>query len=380
MRVLHVIESLSASQGGPSNALVGLALAQRKQGLAVTIAACDDNPGASRANDLEKAGIRCVMMARTSWPARMSRRPSSSMESLVGSSDIVHIHGVWEHLVWEAAIAAAAADVPYIIRSCGMLDEWALRRKALKKRLYIAWRLRGLLQQAAALHCTTHMEAESTGRVKVHLPQIIVEPNGVSIEEFDPLPSRGGFRSLHSIGNQPLIVFLGRVQPGKGVEYLLPALPFLQTRDAVVAVVGPDSSSFAAEMKERAETVDSSARVIFTGMLRGRERVGALVDADVFVLPSEHENFGISVVEALAAGCPVVISEHVALKREVIACGVGLATSLSPAHIASALDEWLSRARQIERPFATARRFAFDTFDWNRIAGRWHRHYARLAG
>jgi glycosyltransferase involved in cell wall biosynthesis len=259
-----------------------------------------------------------------------------------------------------------------------MLDEWALRRRPLKKKLYLAWRLRRMLEQAAAIHCTARMEAFSTGQLRLKFPEIIVEPNGVTIDEFEPLPARGRFRAAHDIGERPLIVFMGRVHPGKGVEHLLPALRLLRTTDAVAVVVGPDESAFAAKLKQQAAAIAPAARVIFTGLLRGPERIGPLVDADVFALPSEHENFGIAVIEALAAGTPVVVSDHVGLAQEVVSNQVGSATSLAPPAIAAALDHWLSRRHAIPRPFSVARAYARRSFAWHRIAASWLQHYERL--
>lgn len=379
MRVLHVIASLAEKKGGPSAALYGLAVAQRQQGLEVAVLTANQDAAVARESELEAAGIDVVRLPPTHWSAALAARPTPTLQAAVSMSDIVHIHGVWEHLLFQAASVANAVGVPYLIRSCGMLDEWALQRKPLKKYLYIWWRLTAMLEKAAAVHCTTTMEAKSTARLRARFRQVIVEPNGVTIDEFEPLPPRGHFRAAYGIGDRPLVVFLGRVHPGKGVEYLLAAIPLLRTLDVVVAIIGPDDSAFAAEMKENAAAAALKGRVIFTGLVRGRDRIEPLVDADVFALPSEHENFGVAVIEALAAGCPVVVSEHVGLAEEVVNRGVGSACSLAPASIAARLDEWLSHRQTLRHPFTQARQYALATFDWCKVAERWRGHYERMA-
>jgi glycosyltransferase involved in cell wall biosynthesis len=378
MRVLHATGSIAERQGGPSAALIGLALAQRRQGLEVSVLTNNHNDARPRMAVLRAAGVEVITIPRPNGAGRLARHPSTQVAAAVRDNDVLHVHGVWEHLAFEAATAATRARVPYVIRPCGMLDAWALRRRPFRKKLYLAWRLRRMLEQAAAIHCTTRMEALSTAELSVQFPAIIIEPNGVAIDEFEPLPARGGFRAAHAIGDRPLIVFLGRVHPGKGVEYLLPALRLLRTSDAVAAIVGPADSAFAAQLKQQAATTATTARVIFTGLLAGPERIAPLVDADVVALPSEHENFGVAVIEALAAGCPVVVSDHVGIGQEIIAEGVGSVTSLDPASIAAALDNWLSRRNDITRPFEAARRFALEAFDWQCIAMRWQSHYERL--
>jgi glycosyltransferase involved in cell wall biosynthesis len=259
-----------------------------------------------------------------------------------------------------------------------MLDEWSLRSKWLKKRLYLLLRFGGCIRRASALHCTTEMEAVSTARAGIRAQQVIVEPNGVAVEDFTAMSRLGEFRQSIGIGEKPLVVFLGRVHPGKGVEYLLPALAITSSAGFAVAIVGPIDSEFAREMIRRAEALKGKCEVIFTGMLAGKDRIPPLADADVFVLPSEHENFGVAVVEALAAGCPVVVSNHVGLAKEIERQNVGTVTTLAPAGIARALDGWLARAGQDEEGRARRRAYALATFDWNNIAARWREHYQRL--
>lgn len=373
-----MIGSVGDRQGGPSAVVFGFAMAQKRRGLDVAVITSDQADARPRMAAFDAAGIEVIPISLATWRSRLSRQPSERVAAAVGCADIVHIHGVWEHLLFEATRASTLAGVPYVIRCCGMLDTWALRRRRLKKQAYLAFRLRGMLESAAAIHCTTRMEAESTCRLELGFPEFIVEPNGVTTDEFAMLPPRGGFRAAHGIGDRPLIVFLGRVHPGKGVEYLLPALRLLRAPGAVAVIVGPADTTFANRMKQHAATIAPLAEVIFTGMLRGPERIAPLVDADVFALPSEHENFGVAVIEALAAGCPVVVSDQVGLCQEIVAAGVGSVIPLDPAAVAAALDKWLDRRSEIARPFASARQFALQTFDWDGIAARWQAHYARL--
>jgi glycosyltransferase involved in cell wall biosynthesis len=102
------------------------------------------------------------------------------------------------------------------------------------------------------------------------------------------------------------------------------------------------------------------------------------MDADVFCLPSQHENFGISIVEAMAAGRAVVVSEHVGVKEEILAAGAGSVTSLEPARIAAALDDWLGNEQARDEAGARGRDFALRTYDWTLIAARWRRRYEEL--
>jgi glycosyltransferase involved in cell wall biosynthesis len=119
--------------------------------------------------------------------------------------------------------------------------------------------------------------------------------------------------------------------------------------------------------------------VLFTGMLRGHERVEALADADLFALPSEHVNFGIVVVEALACGVPVVVSEGVAIADEIASAGVGGVVPVGDVDkLAAAMAQWLQDTDARRRAVERARPFVWERFDWNQVAKRWVEHYRGL--
>ena len=216
-----------------------------------------------------------------------------------------------------------------------MLDPWSLKQSWLRKRLYLAVRLRRDLNSADVLHYTTDLERDLAARLKLS-PQAIVEPNGLDLSEFQSLPPRGTFRSRHGLpADRPLVLFLSRIHPKKGLELLLPAFA-RAAGDAHLVIAGPDDNGHGAIVKRLAADLKLSDRVLFTGMLRGADRVAAFADADLFVLPSHQENFGIAVAEAWAAGCPTIISDQVNLHPEVTRQRLGavIATSIDPLAVA----------------------------------------------
>jgi glycosyltransferase involved in cell wall biosynthesis len=174
----------------------------------------------------------------------------------------------------------------------------------------------------------------------------------------------------------PIVAFLGRVHPGKGVEFLLPALAALRRKDVVSWIIGPDSGSHVQAMRDLAERLGIAQRVRFLGAVHGTERFAYLRDADVFCLPSEHENFGVAIVEAMGCGLPVVISPHVGVAPALEPSGFAHVAPLAADAIASAIEDALSQASEVARQRAA--HFAFETFGWPAIAGRWAEHYTRL--
>jgi glycosyltransferase involved in cell wall biosynthesis len=375
MRVLHVIPSLTAASGGPTAALIGLARAQAAAGGRVTVLAAQRAGEAVHdADALAESGVRVEVVGPCRGPLRRHPALRSRVRSLMAEHDVVHIHGVWEEVQFQAVREALARGVPFIIRPCGMLDEWSLARKPWKKRLYRWWRLDRMLAAATAVHCTTAMEAESTARACGKTP-IIIEPNGIDLTDFAELPPRGRCRQEYGCGTRPIVLFLGRIHPGKGLEYLVPAMPLLRDRDAMVMVVGPDSKGYREVITALAREHGVADRMKFTGPLGGQAKVEALVDADVLALPSEHENFGNVVIEALAARCPVVVSDHVGAGAEVASRSVGSVVPLDPVQIAASLDDWLADEGRRRLAGETGRAFVFEQFAWPRIAAAWLDRY-----
>jgi glycosyltransferase involved in cell wall biosynthesis len=210
-------------------------------------------------------------------------------------------------------------------------------------------------------------------------PPAIVEPLGIHLEDFSDLPASGTFRQQYeAIGDRPLITFLGRVHPGKGLEYLIPAMAHVKPSSAVLAVVGPDSENYMAKARQLADEHGVSERVIFTGMQRGPERLAALADADLFCLPSDHENFGVVVIEALACGTPVVVSEEVNIHREITEAGVGAVAERRVEPLAETLSQWLQDKDLRDSAGERARPFVEAHYNWQTIAERWCEHYRRL--
>ena len=379
MHVLHAISQLDPRAGGPQMFLRGMSEAQIAVGMRVTaVGSFVKDDDMSMVERLRNSGVDFQAVGPATGFLRRHPDLIATVDRLTAEVDVVHVHGCWEELQHQAACAARRHHRPYLMRPCGMLGGWALGQKSLKKKIYMAWRLRRNLNRASAIHFTTEQERQTVKPLKLRAGSI-VEPGGVDFGEFEQLPAKGTFRRRYpQIGDRPLVVFLGRVHPGKGLEYLVPAMAQVKPAGTMLAVVGPDSRNFQARIESVASQHGLEDRVIFTGMLKGVDRIAALVDADLFSLPSDHENFGVVVVEALAAGTPVVISDQVSLHDEISRGGVGSVVPTDPQAVAEQITYWLSNDAKRAAAAARARPFVRQRFDWIQIAKRWQDHYQRL--
>src|ERR1022692_2597613 len=224
MRVLHVISGLDPRDGGPSAALVGLVEAQASCGLE-TLVAATYRPGEdlSLAERLRKSVVDVRLIGPCRTALRWNECIKPAMLAMIECVDIVHIHGLWEEIQHQAARSARRLGKPYLVRPCGMLDQWCLAQKWLKKWIYMAWRLRRNLNSACAIHFMTRSEATEAARLQLKAP-IVIEPNGIQLAEFNVLPPLGTFRRrFPELRDRPMVLFLGRLHSKKGLDLLVPA-------------------------------------------------------------------------------------------------------------------------------------------------------------
>jgi glycosyltransferase involved in cell wall biosynthesis len=260
-----------------------------------------------------------------------------------------------------------------------MLDPWSLSQSRLKKRVYMLWRLRRNLNTATALHFTSSVERDLTAPLRLR-PPAIVEPNGLDLSEFETLPPAGTARRRFGVTTSRMVLFLSRLHPKKGLELLIPAFAKAKLDDTTLVLAGPDADGYQAKLEDIVARQGLPAEaVLFAGMQRGVERLSAMADADLFVLPSYQENFGIAVAEALAAGCPVLISDQVNIWQEIKAAGVGGVVAPAVEPLTGALREWMDDSARRTEAATRAKLFARDRYDWRALARRWAEHYHGLA-
>lgn len=374
MRILHVIRDLSVATGGPVRAVNGLAEAQARLGHHVTVLTTDigEVKLVPRGVDVRMLHARA---ARWAW----APDAAATLEPLLGTADAVHLHMVWDHLVLVAARAARDLGVPYVLRPCGMFSGWSLSRSQLKKRLYLRLVGRPLLD-ASAFHFATEGERANA------LPLIgnrraFVIPIGVDVPGDAERPEREAFaRRFPVLQGRRIVLFLSRLHPKKHADVLLDAFARVCGMDDTLSLVlaGPGEPAYVATLRERARALGIESRVVFTGLLSGDAVREAHAAAEVFVLPSAHENFGVAAVEAMAMGCACIVSRNLDLAPEIEAAGAAITTAIDATAVAASLERVLRDASLRQRLGNAARSLVASRFAWKPIAKATVEMYAAL--
>lgn len=232
--------------------------------------------------------------------------------------DVVHIHSLFNFPFLAAALAALWAQKPFVVRPLGVLNRWGMEnRRPWLKQLSLRFLESHFLRRASAIHYTAAQERDEAAASGVHWHPVII-PNPVS---YQPKASGAlhAFRRQHGIADHSLVIgFVSRIDPKRGF-LLLKAFSRACPPDARLVIAGRGEPSFEASLRKLAQDLRIDDRVIWPGFLSGAAKDELFVDLDLFVLPSYSENFGIAVVEALAAGLPVITTNQVALHTELAA-------------------------------------------------------------
>ena len=366
MKILHVIHSLDPRSGGPSHALYDLARAQINHGHSIRIIATDRQSGEHWDNSsdylktlhksvpdgLENLSLipsygrerpwvryayspKCRSMLRTA----MGYNPKSSSAKV----DFVHVHGLFSQITQKATEICRRLKIPYAVRTTGALDALPLKKGAkLFKKIFLHCFLKTSLEKATFIQATSEEEADSLLQLGLNL-RIRLVSLGVSFPNWNPDYYQKIFYDKFSfLKNKPLVLCLSRIHPIKRLDLALKAFKQLKAQipNCQLAIAGTQTQH-QQDLQELAHDLDISAHVHFIGFLQGDLKTGALFSANAFLQTSEHENFGITIMEALVHGLRVVCTPGVATGKHVESNHGGHVTLDTPEAIANGLSDIL---------------------------------------
>ena len=305
---------------------------------------------------------------------------AGALRDAIPAADIVHLHSLYLFHTWVTARLCRRFGVPYLLRPHGTLDPFLWRRHRARKAVLEALFQNRVLREAAAIHYTAEDEQRLATPYAQGTPGVVV-PNGLDLEQYAQLPPAGIFRQRHpEIGDRRIVLFLSRLNFKKGLDLLIPAFAQAAKRhpDLHLVLAGPDDG-MEAQARAWIAAEGIGTHVTFTGMLGHEAKLAAFRDAAMFVLPSYSENFGLAVVEAMACGVPVAITDRINIWREIENSQAGLVVPPEVGAVARQIETLAGDPEAAAQMGIRGKAAAAEKFSWARIARDLETVYRSLA-
>ncbi|MBE9175015.1 glycosyltransferase [Synechocystis salina LEGE 06155] len=377
MKVLHIIPSIAPVRGGPSKAVIEMVKSLQNAGCEAEIATTNDD--GEKLLDLplnclqEYQGVPVRFFARFSPPIHAVREFTFSAELTqwlwqnIQNYDLVHIHAIFSYPSTMAMAIARLKNVHYIVRPLGQLCQWSLQQSQHKKQLYLGLIEQANLNHARAIHFTSNAEYAEAEGLGLKAPGVII-PHGLS-----PTPriAHGHLQLrqwLHLPEDEPIILFLSRLHPKKGLELLINALAKLANQRFTFVIAGSGDPDYEMSLRQLVSESGLGDRTRMLGFIEGEKKDLVLQGSDLFTLTSYSENFGVAVLEALAAGLPCVVTPGVALSEVIKQQDLGIVPELNEASISAAILNCLNHPDRIKEIGDRASKFIFEHYTWDKIA------------
>lgn len=380
MKILHVIPSLGASLGGPSQVAMNLVKALCDLGIEAEIATTNydrpqvlDVPLGQRVEYAIEGGSVPVWFLPYNPPAAKEFIFSQAFTKWcwqhLRDYDLIDNHYLFSYAPTCAATIARQQGIPYTVRTMGQLTPWALAQNRVKKQIYTALIERNNLQKAAAIHCTTLAEAEDVRNFGIDTPTITL-PLGVNSSANYPDAGEILRQHYNIVADTPIVLFLSRLHYKKRPDLLLKSLAHLKTQGLCFHAIlaGTGETEYLVQLKDLAISLGIIECVSFPGLVTGRDKDLLLQGSDLFVLPSFSENFGIAVAEALMAGLPVVITPDIQIASEIEQANAGLVVQGEVESVADAIAHLITSAQLRDQLGSNGQQLARSRYSWSPIA------------
>jgi len=380
LKILQIVPSISLVYGGPSQMIRGFSQALAAAGADITILTTDSNGDVDEAPLNVPLGVPVKEDNYTVYYFRCSpfRRYKFSIDLLrwlwehAPDYDIAHVHALFSPVSSLAATVLRQRGVPYLMRPLGTLDPADLRKKKQFKKLYAAMLERPNLAGAAAIHFTSEQEERISERFGTQTPGVVL-PLGVV-----PLPAVDTaidvYEQFQIPRDRPLLLFMSRLDPKKGIDLLLPALETLQQAGLnfhlIMCGANPQDREYEQSVHQRVAQSALRSHATLTGFVSGDLKAALLQTADLFVLPSYYENFGIAVAEAMLAGLPVLISDQVHIWDTIQQSESGWICECSVESLTQQLRAALQSPAARTQRGLNAQHCAKENYSWEAIAER----------
>ncbi len=381
MKIVHSISNLNFSSGGPVRAIIDLStkLAERGHEVRIITHADTNAPDEWRSNPAHNP---CTIPLGLSplRGLRMTGDQKRKVNEAIGWADVVHAHGIWTPLAKNICAMSRLMGKPYVISLRGMLDDWCMDQRRLKKLIYLKLGGSAMLNNAALIHSTAEGELAQS---KKWFPgsEGVVIPNLLNLQPFEQMPDPQLARDTFPMFDtgEPVLLYLSRLHYKKGVEHLIEAVKILRDRGTPhrALIAGDGDKDYESKLKSLTKQHGLEDYISFLGLVVGDEKIALYQAADLFVLPTSQENFGFVIYESLAAGTTVLTTKGVDTWPELESQAQATICEQCGESIADSILKLTSDALSLSEKGQAGRQWIFDQMHPDKIIKRFESFYER---
>jgi len=377
MKILQIIPYFTPKCGGDVNIVYNLSNQLLKRGHEVTIFTTDFEPDWEYVKSLDGVCVVPFHCIANIGLMLISMGMKKQLKKEIRDFDIIHMHDFRSYQNIVTYRYAKKYNVPYVLQAHGSVLPF-FQKQGLKRifDLFFGYKI---LRDASKVIALTRTEAVQYKKMGIDEDKIEIVPNGIDLSEYENLPEKGEFRKKYSIrDDEKIILYLGRIHKIKGIDLLVKAFAdLINVLDGVRLVIAGPDDGFLSTLKGQIEDFKINDKILFTGPLYGRDKLEAYADADVYVLPSVYEIFGITVLEACACGTPVIITDRCGI-ADIIDDKVGHVVEYDKDQLQDAIIKVLSDEELRMRFGEGGRRLVREEFGWGGVVGRLEQIYKKV--
>ena len=377
MKILQVVPFFTPARGGSVVAPYNLSKHLAERGHDVTIFTTDFELDRKYIKSLD--GVRVVPFHCIANIGMMLISPEmkAQLKKEIMDFDIIHMHNFRSYQNVVAHYYAKKYNIPYVLQAHGSVLPF-FQKQRLKKifDLFFGYRI---LMDASKIIASTKIEAEQYKKMGVDEGKIEIVANGIDLSEYGNLPEKGKFRRKYSIGDdEKMILYLGRIHKIKGIDLLVEAFSGLikELDDVRLVIVGPDDG-FLSTLKRQIEDLKIGDKILLTGLIPEKDKSGAYVDSDVYVLPSVYETFPVTVLEACACGTSVIVTDRCGIAN-IINNNVGHVVEYNKDQLQDAIFKILTNV-ELRRYFGEGgKKLVREKFSWDIVVEQLEKIYGDI--
>lgn len=376
MNILHVVTYFAPcfSAGGVVNAAYEIAKTQVENGHDVcvyTTDSCQERIKLENNYNVDIDGIKVFYFrnisnsVKTKLTIDMPISLIRYLKKTINNFDIIHLHEHRHSLAIATHRYAKKNNIPYVLQAHGSVLPFFQKEK-MKEIFDKVWGF-DILHDASKVFALTEVEKEQYLKMGIKQEDIEIVPLGINLEDYTDFPEKGKFKSRLNIDeNDKLILFLGRIHEIKGLDLLIKSFNQISNDNIKLAIVGEDYG-FKGEVEKLINEFDLNEKVIFPGVLTGSDKIEALIDCDIFVMPSRYESFTTSGLEAMACSKPLILTKNNHIHTWV-KDSVGLVCEFDTDDLSNCIEKLLNNEKLCEEFGKTGRKLIEEKYNWNKVS------------